>query len=125
MDTSNIVVETSQESGIIASVCNDNRSREHSPADNTTTCNVSTPVSTPARRNRNKVNDKDKHKVKKAINDKDKNSDKGTKDHNLTPQPSIKTALLEATSKRKVMESSRDGITEIEPKSQKQCDEVR
>ena len=136
MDTSNMVVETSQESDIIASACNDNRSREQSPADNTTTRNVSTPVSTPAttpattpvttpvRRNRNKFSDKDKHKVKKTVNDKDKNSDKGRKDHNLTPQPSIKTALLEAASKRKVMESSPDGITETEPKSQKQCDEV-
>ena len=61
---------------------------------------------------------------KKATNDKDKNSDKGRKDHNLTPQPSIKTALLEAASKRKGMESSPDGITETEPKSQKQWDEV-
>ena len=135
-----MVVETSQESGNIASACNDNMSREQSPADNTTTRNVSTPVSTPAmtptttpvttpvttpsRRNRNKAKDKNKLKDRKATNDKDKNSDKGRKDHNLTPQPSIKTALLEAASKRKVMESSPDGITETEPKSQKQCDEV-
>ena len=132
MDTSNMVVETSKESDIIASACNDNRSHEQSPADNTTTRNVSTPLSTPAttpattpvttpaRRNRDKFNDKKKHKVKTTINDKD--SDKGRKDHNLTPQPSIKTALLEAARKRKVVESSPDGVTEAEPKSQKQCD---
>ena len=97
MDTSNIVVEISEDNvGNFASASHDTSSiyisRELRPADLTTThlwLNVTKPFTTPAtspattpattsvRRNRNKI--KDSQKDKNAANSKDKNRDKGVK----------------------------------------------